>query len=266
MTAPVVNISHTYADGTPLPLGWTINAVIPATPGAEWTFEGHYGGVKHIVSGTRADVERNIAAFSRPLGDTNYPEFESGYPLPDGWIIRYHADNREYVGYCDERRRFSCQTREEADRRIRFVERVEARQRWDAENAATDAVASARSAVEEATKATEVDRVSRIMRRRERFWLIAGAAAGLLVGGVGVGLVAANQAPEQITHEVTPTACWQALTDSDAVVDAYSDRIRAQGITATGPRLQALAEAAADAEKAITAYEASKAECLEFRP
>lgn len=263
-------VDTTYETGDPLPDGWTIATVLPpeGVEGGNKFYIGAYRGKRVVQSGKRDNVERHIRdgvtpRSPRPRGDTRYVTFESGYPLPEGWLIRYHADRGEYVGYLGERSRFFASTRDEAERRIRFIERVEARKRWDAENAATEAVASARSAVEETTKATEEYRA---IRRRERLWMIVGAAVGLIVGGAGVGLVAANQAPETVNQQVTPASCWGALTDSDAVIEAYRDRIRAQSITDTGPRLEALAEAAADAETAITAYEGSKAACLEFQP
>lgn len=263
-----------YSNGSPLPRGWEVR---PAGERGYQAFRDDYGPL--FTSSSRKDVEgyatwaskraevharsprdtadrANAAAnlangVKLPSGDTRYDTYASGVPLPEGWVVRYHADRREYVGYRDNRCEARGANRAEVDRRIQFTVRTEGRKEWDEVYAVAAAeVAAARQA--------EVDQVSALAHRRERLWLAVGAVAGLLVGGIGMGLVAYNQAPET---PVTSESCLAAMDHADNLIAGYGDGLRGSMLSQPVAKAEALNAANDTVQRLTPLYEAEAMKC-----
>lgn len=262
-----------YSNGSPLPEGWEVR---PVGERGYQAFRDDYGPL--FTSSVRKDVEsyatwaaeradgmaRAIADRARvaaelgngtklPSGDTRYETYASGYPLPEGWLIRYHAEQETYIGYRDNIYSFRCSTRDEADRRVRFFTRVEARKVQQAADAKAAEAAAATAAQE-----SEVDRLSALMRRRERLWFVVGAVAGLIVGGTSVGLVAFNQAPDA---PVTPESCVSAMSYAEDLIEGYGDGFRGSMLSQPVAKAKALNEANETVQRLTPLYQREAMQC-----
>lgn len=267
-----------YSNGAPLPEGWEVR---PAGERGYQAFRDDYGPLftsssrKHVEgyvtwaaeraerTAARAIADRANAAAELgngtklPSGDTCYETYASGYPLPEGWLIRYHVDRQEYVGYRDNRSEFRCSTRDDADRRVRFFARADSRAAQleaIAKAKANEATAKAAAAARE----SEVDRITALMHRRERLWFVVGAVAGLIVGGTSVGLLAYNQAPET---PVTSEYCLAALGHADDLIAGYGDGLRGSMLSQPVAKSEALNAANDTVQRLTPLYEAEAMKC-----
>lgn len=260
-----------YSNGTPLPEGWEVR---PVGERGYQAFRDDYGPL--FTSSVRKDVESYVTQNSPaaplspratadraraaanlangtqlPSGDTRYDTYSSGVPLPEGWVVRYHADRREYVGYRDNRCEARGANRAEVDRRIQFAVRTEGRKEWDE----VYAVAAAEVA---AVRQPEADRLAALMHRRERLWAVVGTVAGLIVGGTSVGLVAYNQAPET---PVTSEYCLAAMGYADDLIAGYGDGLRGSMLSQPVDKAEALNAANDTVQRLTPLYEAEAMKC-----
>lgn len=274
-------VSHTYSDDTDLPEGWAIATFRDSSTGPARVFYAIHRGSTVWHALTRRDVENFIRRFSAgeplPAPAETEPKHEylsarcysDGSPLPEGWEIESLMDDTftpvtRYRGRKGGTVYAEHATRVVVENFIRDITSqdppVDTALPAEFSQPVTEPQPKEVPAPVPAVSIPPAPTTRPKTRDHAGAWFVVAGVAGLLVGGISVGLVTMNQAPDG-PATVTPASCLAAINYGEDLIETYGDGFAATMLSHLPTKAQKLTEANDEAQRLTPLYEAEVTKC-----